>query len=543
MAREQRNRYASMSDVAEDLRRTQAGRSLLGPRSPGLRGPWSFPPETKTGRLLGAAGALVAALVLAWLLWSRPDQWVPVRPVASQPPTGIEVTNSQWEVSSFGLPQVLNWTHAAPVNWGDLPGRELLIQADNRFLRVSRKGSLIKFWPEAAPFPADLVRPFLTEGQDGGKNGLLVSWTQSTNLGIVELNENFFEGKRFSAVGAERDARDTGTASALHPLRLLTQAESHDGRKKVIAAIQTNFSKKPRGLCCFDYETGKVEWQRLVGPMLSNLEFLDADNDGFKDFICGSSSPKNGNVAEDGTDDRHSYVFAWSNAGKLLWSTNLSGTNTGTEVLTADLEGHGHRDLLAWVHRLESDHGSSNSLPSKVVQLDYHGRVVRSYLPSTCLQSCLAADLNQDGRDEIICSDCQADVYILGPHLELVRKKRVFAGGELRPGTVDRAEMRLIAARPFLKTGKLSFLVQCWMSHQDSVKNLGDLREQMDPHWYEHFEILLLDTNLETVARYALPEQRLSGVLWAVKAADMDGDGVDEILSLSDHAEILKLKK
>jgi serine/threonine protein kinase len=551
MAREQRDRYANMGDLAEDLVRIRAGRPPVGSRGLALRRPLSFVFKNRIGRILVATGAAAAVLVMVWVLWPHASERGPKNAPASQPPTSLQATNSQWVVRSFSLPHVLNWNLAVPVNWGDRPDQELLVLADNRLLAVSASGRILKFWPLPAPFPAELQRFLITERQGIGNNGVLVSWTQGTNLGIQELNENFFAGKQFTALGAERDPRDTGVASDLHPLCLLTAGESRDGRKKVIAAIQTNFSKKPRGLCCFDYETGQMEWQRLVGPMLYGLEFLDLDGDGFNDFICGSSSLDNGNVAEDGTDDSHSYVFAWSNVGKLLWSTNLSGTNSGAEVVTADLGGNGHKDIVAWVHRNESSHGLNDSVPSKIVQLGDQGQVLNYYQPGTCLQSCLAADLNNDGRAEIICSDCQGVVHILGPNLVPLKISRVFDGGVRRPGKVDRAEVRLIAVRPFLQAGRLNLLVQCWMTRQDSAENLGDLRKPMDPRWDERFEILVLDTDLNPVARYdEAPQRPISDVGWAsllvgwtVRAADMDGDGLDEILSLRGHVEILKMKR
>ena len=43
--------------------------------------------------------------------------------------------------------------------------------------------------------------------------------------------------------------------------------------------------------------------------------------------------------------------------------------------------------------------------------------------------------------------------------------------------------------------------------------------------------------------RSVVPERPVSDGPWAVKAADMDGDGLDEILSLRDNVEILKLKR
>src|ERR1019366_8582086 len=42
MAREQRDRYANMGDLAEDLRRICAGRAPIGPHGLALQWPWSF---------------------------------------------------------------------------------------------------------------------------------------------------------------------------------------------------------------------------------------------------------------------------------------------------------------------------------------------------------------------------------------------------------------------------------------------------------------------------------------------------------------------
>jgi hypothetical protein len=81
------------------------------------------------------------------------------------------------------------------------------------------------------------------------------------------------------------------------------------------------------------------------------------------------------------------------------------------------------------------------------------------------------------------------------------------------------------------------------MTRQDSGKNLGDHRKPLDPRWDERLEILVLDADLKPVARYVVPERPVSDGPWAVKVADMDGDGLDEILSLRDNVEILKLKR
>jgi serine/threonine protein kinase len=519
MAREQRERYANMADLAEDLRRVSSGGAPIGPHSLTHRRPWSSLAKAKHAPSWIAAGSLLV-LAVAWLLWH----------------SGL--VNSPWEARSLSLPQVIKWYRAQPVNWPNLPGTQLLVPADYRFLAVSVSGGEVRSWPDFGPFDACLEDFIVTESEEQGRKGLIVSWAKGTHLGMVELNDNLFEVNRFETLGAEQDQKDHGPASGLFPLCTLSSRESHDGRKKVIASVRTGYSRKPRGLCCFDYTSRQLEWQRLVGPMLNGLEMLDLDGDGFKDFVCGCISPDNHNVAEDGTDDGHAYLFAWSNDGKLLWRTNLSGAPSGTDVLTADLASNGHKEILALVSRTETAHDSNESMPSKVLQLDYTGHVVRSYQPGSCLQTFLVADLNGDGRVEIICSDCFGDIHVLGPELNLLNKVRVINGADRRPGKVDGAQVRLIAAKPFLQPGKLNLLALCLMHRQDSAENLGDHRTPMDKQWDEHPKLLVLDANLKVLASYPLKAR-----IPVVRTADIEGDGLDEILCLSDHVDILKLKR
>jgi len=53
---------------------------------------------------------------------------------------------------------------------------------------------------------------------------------------------------------------------------------------------------------------------------------------------------------------------------------------------------------------------------------------------------------------------------------------------------------------------------------------------------------MLLDAGLHVKARYRNNARTPYNQIWTAKAADMYGDGLDEILLLSDHVEILKFR-
>jgi hypothetical protein len=57
--------------------------------------------------------------------------------------------------------------------------------------------------------------------------------------------------------------------------------------------------------------------------------------------------------------------------------------------------------------------------------------------------------------------------------------------------------------------------------------------------------IFVTDFGFTRKASYSLRQEftEKTPFEWEVKVADMDGDGLDEIVSLTDHVEILKLKR
>jgi hypothetical protein len=65
----------------------------------------------------------------------------------------------------------------------------------------------------------------------------------------------------------------------------------------------------------------------------------------------------------------------------------------------------------------------------------------------------------------------------------------------------------------------------------------------MDTTWCVRAEILLLDARLEVKGRYRSNARTAPAPKWIAKAADMDGDGLDEILLLNNRVEILKFKR
>ena len=107
-------------------------------------------------------------------------------------------------------------------------------------------------------------------------------------------------------------------------------------------------------------------------------------------------------------------MVAFSATGKELWRTNLGGRYSDSEPLLADLDGDGKLDVLGWVTTQEIDHATNAQSLGKIVRLDKLGHVAGRYEPGVCIVSCLAADVDGDGLDEILS---------LTDHVEVLKLK------------------------------------------------------------------------------------------------------------------------
>jgi hypothetical protein len=519
MAREHRDRYANMGDVVEDLRRLSAAKAPLGPHWV-----WSLRAGLRTvpKRVWIPAVLLVTVAPALWFTWPRP----------------------RFDVTRFTAPQVTSWTGAVPARWRSLHGRDLLVAQNNGLLAFSASGRLIDqswrcFEPGVDAIGLDLVCSAQGEGLDEA----FVSWSGGTNCSLEVVNANGFSLKRFNATGAQPNLnnRIPSRTSSLNALCVVQPAESQDGRRKVVAFLQTAYGGSPRALVAFDYATGRLEWQQPIGPILYTVEKIALRDGGHTDFVCGSLAVCNGHSAN-GSDDGHSYVFAVSGTGDLIWRKEMSGPYSVTSVSVVPGAEPLRDKLFAWVKPSPADHARHRPGMSRVVQLDNQGQVLANYEAGVCLESCQALNTETNGPVRVLCSDCDGYIHVLDASgLELLRKVRILEPRP-RPNSLDRAEISLLKVTRLTGGGGLRILAQCQVVRQRSFDNPGFLDRKSDELEFEDLEIRLLDTELASVARYHFADKSPAGLGWAVKTADMDGDGLDEILSLSDRIEVLKLR-
>jgi hypothetical protein len=324
---------------------------------------------------------------------------------------------------------------------------------------------------------------------------------------------------------------------------MLVPVDDNHTRHLLLARLVTGYGKMPRGLACFDFESSEFLWSYLTAPIPNEVELVDLKGDSQRFFVLGSGAPDNGHRMENGTDDSHAYIFAVSTNGYYLWQwQRLSASGyAAVRPQVADLDGDGREEVLAWGDgAAELNHTNHSSEVGLLVQLDEVGHVTKHYKADACLQSCLAVDLDGDGKQEVVCTDCLGRVYLLNPDLTLRTNLT------LVPRKYDHVELSVVAAID-CGPGREPRLVFRSSQHNQIILNNPDGKPSLRKDQVRRSEctIFVTDFGLTRKASYFLWQEftEKTPFGWEVKVADMDEDGKDEIVSLTDHVVILKLKR
>jgi Tol biopolymer transport system component len=191
---------------------------------------------------------------------------------------------------------------------------------------------------------------------------------------------------------------------------------NNDGRKEVIATIQAWYTLKPRGVYVYDYNTGNELWHYNIGPQLWIDAIADINNDGYKEIIIGTFAPHNGN-SDYGTDDSHSYVFAFDKEGNNLWTKEIGWDSVYSSV--ADLNNDGNPEIISFRNQNEPYYPGANDVyilnPANGNVLDtYNGPANKGW------SGWAIADINNDGKKEIAIGNRDGTLRVLDYNLNLI---------------------------------------------------------------------------------------------------------------------------
>jgi lipopolysaccharide export system protein LptA len=165
-----------------------------------------------------------------------------------------------------------------------------------------------------------------------------------------------------------------------------------------------------------------IKWEYEIGPFVGYVAVSDLDNDGKKEVVFNSYSPSNGNRANN-TDDSHSYIHVLRCDGKLLWVKQLGDYFTGTNFAIDDVDNNGSKEIVvalhtAWGYR--SDYGKICVLDGRTGNVLYEYRGDHSFSRTIGYPEIIVADINNDGKKEIIVGGRECKIRIFKHDLSAI---------------------------------------------------------------------------------------------------------------------------
>lgn len=141
------------------------------------------------------------------------------------------------------------------------------------------------------------------------------------------------------------DDLNIGSLEITHiPLLLLSDLDA-DGKKELCIDLFEGYFRYPRGITCFDYESGKLLWEYYCGACIHRFEIKDLDGDEKKEIIISCTAVNNG-AQMDGTSDAYSYVLVLDNKGNEIWKNKTGDWYTQAQSVIADLDHDGCFDII-----------------------------------------------------------------------------------------------------------------------------------------------------------------------------------------------------
>lgn len=536
-ARDVRHRYQSAEDLSADLCLVRDGKSVR-----------TIHALRERLKLIARVSAAAVFVILAGLgmysLWKSsgpPPQNSVSSPAASAVPASSSpaphIGPNLKVVKTLEMPGVLHWPVALIGKWQRYREPLLFLPIDQKLVVISSQGyrltdQLMPLSPGVA-----LNLNFVSDIDGDGSVEAVVSGREGEDLFISVLNSSLVEVKRFKTHAERRPGKFGDTfVNGLWAKRAVDL--KGDGKKQMLTLMGTAYigpGRKPREVLCFDYESQEPLWKYEMGPFGIALEVADLDGDGVKEIVVGTEALSNGNIAGDGTDDNHSYLFVLRHDGRILWKAELGGIFTRTYALVTDLDGTGTPSVFAWVKdAYEFRKKYREPEDGKIVKFDLRGTALHQYDAGLQLVSCRLADVASNGTQKILATDRDGFLHVLDSRLSLVVKMHLVTNH------FDRVRAEVAAITDLDRDGKNEIIVTSIQEEFKSGFNEGNAVEPPNARVFHENCILVLNSEFQLLARYLVAEEWNEMQNITVFVADFTGNGGLEILSLADKALVLE---
>ncbi|PWU08478.1 MAG: hypothetical protein C5B50_29495 [Verrucomicrobia bacterium] len=417
---------------------------------------------------------------------------------------------------------------------------------DHAYVINMRGDTLNKEWAKA-PGQDDWKITWLQDVDGDGKDEIFLGWVENiTNLKLGVFNQNPHQTHTFQAIGAiitnttDMSTNTPTTISAASGIEAVGVYDLRgDGHKSMLARVNTGYPGNPRGLYCYNYGSGQLSWKFLTAPAPNEVVVTATNNNGVC-IVLGSYSPNNSNHLSDGTDDSHSYLYALSRDGELIWQ-RTNGLYTTSKPLVADLKGDGRSEILVCVSANQIETNELGQVvryeSGRIVKYDFAGRQIASYDAGTSLLS-FTTNAPRDGLCYVLATDRKGRLHVLNADLKCVHLFEV-----THPrfhGPFDSVKLYLEAIAGLNNRGERNLVFSSSQVEFRSGLTAGEPQKESNVRFYYDNRVVVWSSQFKPLATYTVKDKWDADPGFRVLVAHLD-DGRQGLLAIGTEPVLLKL--
>ena len=252
-----------------------------------------------------------------------------------------------------------------------------------------------------------------------------------------------------------------------------------DGQRDILISVETDYDKNPRGIIAYDGKTGDKFWEFPIAGRPGSIFCADLTGDSIKEIVFGTWAPDNGNIIGD-MDDSFSYLICLTPDGQLNWKHIMGGIFCATRYVIADINKNGIDEIICtYASGNRADKTTTFELQIRGGKTGEILRYLR--LPIEFMQPFIA-DLNRDGKQEILITNNEKDIFIFNTNLDLLRKSSL--GSNIAFCEVcEIVDINQDGTQEIIVSGKKSLYIL-----NDQLEILGKYQATMPIHQAHYFK-------------------------------------------------------
>jgi outer membrane protein assembly factor BamB len=479
-------RYHSVADLVADVDRAEHGRKPLGPDGQRRRRlrilPW---PARRRPVTLVRAGLVLACVLaaIAWFTWKRVFS-----NADRNAPAGLYL------VRSVQRPEISTWSSALTGDWDGDGQPDLLLTQDGTLFVTSEEGEILLRRNLNAVDRAGIALSMVADLDRDGRVEAFVRFSEKRDMFIDVLTQGRYGVLRVRAEGEVY----TDDAGEPHPsvldARCLADLDGN-GQPRLLASAGAGRQGKPRGVYCFDTQSGQLRWSVAVAGGVDGLVAGDIDGTGKTGIVFGTHASANGVSAADGTDDRQSYVYALNASGRVLWSRPIGAAFSHVFPILADVRGDGKPQIYL---RLMADRQFYGRDLGTVLALNADGSTRASFDLEAEATGMDAVQLQPSAPQRLLVTDRRGRAHLLDANLRPVKQIQLL---HCEP---REARVQFHCAADLGHDGQKGLV---FSTCESSLAGPQKVAGEGNARFYYNIDVLLLDAELQTIGRYRLADQ------------------------------------